>query len=63
MNVKMGGYKKAQGNKMKKKQKMTLVLRLYPEDAIQVLMNLYREQKLTESQYLKKTDKAVALLK
>lgn len=48
---------------MKKKQKMTLVLRLYPEDAIQVLMNLYREQKLTESQYLKKTDKAVALLK
>ena len=47
----------------KKKQKMTIVLRLYPEDALTVLTHLYRQKRLTESQFLSKSDKAIALLK
>lgn len=46
----------------KKKQKMTLVFRLYPEDALQILAELYKQKRLKESQYLLKCDKAFALL-
>ena len=47
---------------MKKKQKMTLVIRLYPEDALQVLGDLYKQKRLTEKQFMSKSDKAIALL-
>lgn len=47
---------------VKKKQKMTLVLRLYPEDALRVLSDLYKQNRLTSRQYVSKSDKAVALL-
>lgn len=46
----------------KKKQKMTVVLRLYPEDALKILADLYKQKRLTENQYLSKCDKAFALL-
>lgn len=46
----------------KKRPKMTLVIRVLPEDALQILSNLYKQKRLTESQYLSKCDKAFALL-
>ena len=46
----------------KKREKTTLVLRVYPEDALQILSDLYKQDKLTESQYLSKLGKALALL-
>lgn len=45
----------------KKKQKITIVLRLYPEDALRVLMELYKQNKLTDKQYLSKCDKVFTL--
>lgn len=48
--------------RVKKRPKMTLVIRVFPEDALQILSNLYKKKRLTESQYLSKCDKAFALL-
>lgn len=49
--------------RIKKRQKMTLVLRVYPEDALRILSDLYKQKRLTESQYLSKSGEALALLK
>lgn len=45
-----------------KKGKMTLVLRVFPEDALQILADLYKQNKLTEIQYLSKMGNALVLL-
>lgn len=44
------------------KEKLTLTLRVYPEDALFILNDLYKEKKLSESQYFAKADKVFALL-
>lgn len=48
--------------RIKGKPKITLTLRLYPEDALQILNGLYKQGKISEGQLLEKSDKALAML-
>lgn len=60
-----GGNDKNRGELMRTKgtkEKLTLTLRVYPEDALYILNDLYKAKKLSESQYFAKADKVLTLL-
>lgn len=50
------------GKKMKKAKKITVTLRLYPEEALDLLTYSHNKKFITAKQYMKKTDKAMANL-